>query len=128
MPEFEVFDKSKTIPRRLATVTVLKSRMLSLNLGAYTQLERPAAVELLYDWTKRIIGLRAVPSGIDHACFVRTPRRSRNGPFLVSAMAFLSYWEVDTGESRRWPAWMEDGVLCISLDDPWELAVGRGQH
>ena len=30
-------------------------------------------------------------------------------------MAFSHFYELDTTLTRRWPAYVEDGVLCIDL-------------
>lgn len=133
VPEFEVFDKDAFSSAHTPTITILKARVLSLNYAAFVALEQPAAVELLFDKVKRIIGLRVVPPNVRHACFVRRAGRSRHGPFLVSAMAFLDHYEVDAHESRRWRAWLEDETLCISLDDESERvtsnrAVPRDDH
>ena len=123
MPDFEVFDKSVLHRGYEPSVTILKRRLLSLNRAAYDALEQPCAVELLFDRKKHVIGLRAVPFSVPHACFVRSSGRSANGPYLVSAMAFLSHYEVDTSTSRRWPAWVESDVLCVNLEDESQLVV-----
>ena len=34
---------------------------------------------------------------------------------MVSGTAFTKYWNIDTEVSRRYPALMQDGVLCIDL-------------
>lgn len=121
MPDFEIFDKSVLMHGHGPTVTILKGRVLSLNRAAYLALEEPRAVELLFDRKKRIIGLRAVPPSVSHACFVRQSGRSANGPYLVSAMAFLTHYEIDTNESRRWPSWVENDILCVNLEDEAEV-------
>ncbi|MBE7188990.1 hypothetical protein [Jatrophihabitans endophyticus] len=123
MPDFEVFDKSVLHHGHGPAVTILKGRVLSLNRDAYVALEQPGAVELLFDRKKRIIGLRAVDPSVPHACFVRSSGRSSNAPHLVSAMAFLAHYEIDTSESRRWRCWVEDDVLCLNLEDESEVVV-----
>jgi hypothetical protein len=118
MPDFEVFDKANLSLRREPLVTILKAKILSLNQAAYAALEYPDAVELMYDRTKRIIGLRAVVATARHACFVRpSTAHSASGQFMVSAMAFLKHYEIATATSRRWVAWLEDEILCVALDD-----------
>lgn len=128
MPDFEVFDKSILARGRGPAVTILKGRMLSLNRAAHLALDEPHAVELLFDRKKRIVGLRAVPPNIAHACFVRSSGRSANSPHLVSAMAFLAHYEIDATESRRWPAWVENDILCVNLEDESELATSICAH
>ncbi|MBE7195990.1 MAG: hypothetical protein INR66_26360 [Gordonia polyisoprenivorans] len=123
MPDFEVFDKANVLAKHVPMVTLLKGRILSLNRAAFVALEQPKAVELLFDRVKRIIGLRPVLPSIPHACFVRTSGRGHNGPFLVSAMAFVRYYEIDTTESLRWEAWLEDETLCVPLDADAQLVA-----
>ena len=121
MPDFEVFDKTAVLHGRGPAVTILKGRLLSLNRAAHQALDHPHAVELLFDRKKRIIGVRAVEPRLPHACFVRRSGRSANGPYLVSAMAFLGHYEIDTAESRRFPAWVENDILCVNLEDEFEV-------
>lgn len=120
VPDFEVFDKDNVPSRRVPTVTILKARVLSLNWAAFVALDQPSAVELLFDRTERIVGLRGTAVRMRHASFVRWPNGCRNGPFLVSAMAYLDYYDIAAFESRRWRAWMDDGTLCIALDSESE--------
>jgi hypothetical protein len=124
LPDFEVFDKAHVLARHVPTLTILRGRVLSLNHAAYTALDEPSAVELLFDRVKRIVGLRAIAASAPHACFVRSGARRAHGPFLVSAMAFLGHYEIDTTVTRRWHAWVEDAVLCVALDDEYEVVTG----
>ena len=36
-------------------------------------------------------------------------------------MAFLGHYEIDTAESRRFPAWVENDILCVNLEDEFEV-------
>jgi hypothetical protein len=44
-----------------------------------------------------------------------TPRGT--GPFIVSAIAFIRFYDFDTSVSRRWPARLDDDTLCVDLTD-----------
>src|SRR5579875_1045258 len=114
MPEFESFSRRLVPSRHEPRVTLQKRGAISLNASAYRVLGTPSSVELLYDRNQRIIGLRPVDPGADNAYPVR-PATSASGPFVVSAMAFTRYYEIDTSVTRRWPAYLEDGVLCVAL-------------
>jgi hypothetical protein len=116
VPEFEVFDKNRIPGRHQPQVTILKQGVLSLNRAAFSVLYEPDAVELLYDATKHVIGLRLADPRLAHAMFVRRASPSPSGPFMVSAMAFLRHYEIDCHESRRWSGSLEDEVLCIALE------------
>jgi hypothetical protein len=95
-------------------VTLQKRGAISLNASAHRALGAPPSVELLYDRVQRIIGLRPVDPGVPNAYPVR-PATTASGPFVVSAMAFTRYYEIDTTVTRRWEAYVEDGVLCVDL-------------
>jgi hypothetical protein len=117
VPQFEVFTKALMPLKSEPTLTVQKNGAISLNKAAHVALGSPAAVELLYDQKTRTIGLRAVGSDADHAYAVRSSRGNGLSPFVISAMAFLHFYDIDVAVSRRWSAYLYDGVLCIDLDD-----------
>jgi hypothetical protein len=114
MPNFESFSKRLVPTRARPHVTIQKRGAMSLNRAAYDAIESPKAVELLYDGGNRIIGLRPIDTDADNAYAVR-PATTSAGPFVISAMAFSRFYEIDTTLTRRWPAYVEDGVLCIDL-------------
>lgn len=114
MSDFESFSRHLVPSRHEPRVTLQKRGAISLNASAYRMLGAPAAVELLYDRARRVIGLRPVDREAGNAYPVR-PATSASGPFVVSAMAFTRYYEIDTTVTRRWPVYLEDGVLCIDL-------------
>jgi hypothetical protein len=75
-------------------------------------------VELLYDRDDRVIGLRAIDAAAEHACRVRSTTGRDNGPYIISAVAFTRFYEIETRQSIRWEAELDDDVLCIYLDRP----------
>lgn len=115
MPQFETFTRSLVPLKREPHVTIQRRGTMSLNKSAHVALGSPAAVELLYDAGERIVGLRAVDPRADHAYMVR-PTNAANGPFAISAMAFTKFYGIVTDRSLRWPAYLDDGVLCIDLN------------
>lgn len=118
MPQFETFTKSMVPLKRDPHVTIQRRGTMSLNKSAYVALGSPEAVELLYDPAERIVGLRPVDPRADHAYTVRASTTSGSGTFAISAMAFTRFYDIDTTQSRRWPAYLDDGVLCINLNHP----------
>jgi hypothetical protein len=114
---FEVFTKALVPLKRDPTITIQKNGAISLNKAAQVALGAPDAVELLYDPTTRTVGLRGVDVDADHAYAVRSSRGNGLSPFVISAMAFLHFYDIDVAVSRRWSAYLYDGVLCIDLDD-----------
>lgn len=115
MPNFEVFTRRLIPLVKQPAVTVQRRGNISINRAAFVAMGEPEAVELLYDATEQIIGLRGVPRTTDHAYPMRAQGGKDDGPYLVAGMAFTKYYGIDTSTSKRWPAAMEGGVLCIDL-------------
>jgi hypothetical protein len=113
---FEVFTKALVPLKREPTVTIQKNGAISLNKAAQVALGCPGAVELLYDESARTVGLRRVGADADHAYALRSSRGNGLSPFVISAMAFLHFYDIDVAVSRRWSAYLYDDVLCIDLD------------
>lgn len=101
--------------RAVPHVTIQKRGTLSLNRSAFDALGAPDAVELLYDRDARIVGLRAAPVTSDDASLVRATSKVGRGPWVVSAMAFTKFYEIDISTTLRHEAYLEDGVLCVDL-------------
>lgn len=118
MPSFETFHKSMSALARDPAVTVHKSRVLSLNGSAYVALGSPAAVELLFDRDSQTIGLLPADPTKAHCSFIRRAAPGANGPFLISAMAFIRHYGIVCVETLRWPADVIEGVLCVRLTSP----------
>ena len=122
--QFETFTKSLVPLAAMPRVTLQKRGTITLNTAAYAVLGSPEAVELLYDREARVLGLRRVPGSTQHAAFVRPSTKSGRGPYVISAMAFMRYYDIDTEVARRWWATSRDGVLCVDLAGPF-TDVGR---
>lgn len=117
MPKFETFTKHLVPLKRDPHVTIQRRGTMSLNKSAHVALGSPDAVELLYDCADRIVGLRPVDPRADHAYMVRPSTNAVSGPFAISAMAFTKFYDIDTTQSLRWAAYVDDGVLCINLNE-----------
>lgn len=116
MPDFEVFTKRLVPLKKTPLVTIQKRGTISLNKSAYSALGEPEAVELLYDRDERIVGLRAAESSLEHAYPVRSATGRGSGPYIISAIAFTKFYDIDTEQSLRWRAHLVEDVLCIDLD------------
>jgi hypothetical protein len=117
MPNFETFSRSLLQLKAEPQITVLRRGTMSLNKSAYTALGSPDAVELLYDTDERIVGLRPIDARAQNAYVVRQPAGAGKGPFVITAMAFTKFYGIDTTQSLRREAFLDDGVLCMSLND-----------
>ena len=125
MPNFEKYSKDLVPLKRDPWVTLQKRGAISLNQSAFVLLERPAAVELLYDADGMIIGLRKADVHGRDVHFVRSPSGKEAGPFVISAIAFLKYYEINLDSSYRWPAYLDDGTLCIDLGRPGTVVTSN---
>jgi hypothetical protein len=117
MPNFETFHRAELAWSVDPFVTIQRRRMISLNAAAYRAIDSPDSVELLFDPGARIVGLRPVNRARDTAHHVR-PTSPTSGPYLISATAFLRFHQLEVGLSTRWPAYVEDAVLCVDLNFP----------
>ena len=110
---FEVFDKRNTSLRRATSVSIQKRGVISINRAAYTLMGTPECVELLYR-DNGVVGIRGVGDDMPHGYAVRGAGRSAGtGPVMVAGSAFTAFYDIDTTVSRRYPARLDDGVLCF---------------
>ena len=117
MANFETFRRSLVPLRSKPAVTIHVRGTVSLNASAVAALGSPAAVELLYDKVLRIVGFRATDPKKDTAHALR-PTADGTGPSVVSALTFLRFHDLQPAVSRRWEAYLDDGVLCVDLRLP----------
>jgi hypothetical protein len=125
MPNFEVFTKKLVPLGKKPAVTIQRKGVMSFNQAAYDLIGAPKAVELLYDRTERIIGVRAVDPDTPHAYEPRGAVNKDNGPYLVSGTAFVNHYGIDTTTSRRYPVSLQGDVLCIDLKEGGTAVVGN---
>jgi hypothetical protein len=123
LPNFESFDRSLVVRAKTPTVRIRARGTLSLNVAAFLSLGSPQAVELLFDQVARIIGLRPIDHHFAHPCLMGSSSTSGRGPHVVSVLAFLRYYELHLSQTLRWVPYLDDGVLCVNLDDPAAVPV-----
>ncbi|MEU0521717.1 hypothetical protein [Streptosporangium sp. NPDC006007] len=113
---FEVFEKRMAPLGKAPSVTIQKRGLFSLNRAAHALMGAPKTVELLYDRSERIVGLRPIDEDAPHAYILRPQSSVKDtGPLLLAGTAFTTFYGIDTTVSRRWTPTMEDGILCIDL-------------
>lgn len=115
---FESFSRQMQTSKDEPCVTIHKRGTMSLNRPAYESIGFPASVELLFDRGAKMIGLREVPHDLPNAYHVRASTPSPSGPWVISAIAFTKYYDIDTTHSKRWAAYLQDGILCVDLTSP----------
>jgi hypothetical protein len=122
MPNWVTFNRRAAPVTKQPLVTIQKRGTLSLNGAAYEALGEPAAVELLYDLTERLVGFRPVDPEATHAYVPRRQGRAAN--YLVSGSAFTKYFDIETDTAMRYTAEKVDGVLVVDLKQPGTDATG----
>jgi hypothetical protein len=97
-------------------VTLQKRGTISFNKSAHVALGAPQAIELMYDANEQVIGFRSVDPKAEHAYPIR---ETNNGTsYVVSGRAFVGHYGINTDVSRRYPATIVDGILCLDLKTP----------
>lgn len=69
----------------------------------------------------------AVDPTVEHAYPLRAPTTKKERSFILSGTAFTKYYGIDTTVSIRRRAYMDDGVLCIDLNDPGTVVTSNRQ-
>ncbi|MQA15703.1 MAG: hypothetical protein GEV09_16530 [Pseudonocardiaceae bacterium] len=105
-------------------MTIQKKGTLSLNKAAQVALGEPDAVELLFDASERIVGMRGADLSLAHAYPLRA-QKPGFGPYVVAGTAFTKYYGIDTTTARRWIAYMDEGVLCLDLKEEGTIATSN---
>jgi hypothetical protein len=119
---FEVFKKRMVAQTGQPQVTIQRGgRTIAFNEAALVALDRPEALELLYDREAQVMGLRAVSKDAPHAYIVL--HNSRGTTHMVAGLLFTKHCGIPTDVARRWPASMDGDVLCIDFKEPgWDVA------
>lgn len=111
---FELYQRQRFAPSPDPIITIQRKGLLSLNRAAYDALGAPPAVELLYNRSDRLIGVRKAKQGADHAIDLR----SRTGTaWTVSAKGFLRFYGIDVPAAVRRLARVKEGMLVIDLKE-----------
>jgi hypothetical protein len=101
-------------------VTLNKRGVFSLNGATYTALGEPRFVELLYDRTNKVIGLRPTEETTKHAYPVRAQRNAKS--YLVGARAFYQAYDLNVGGLLVFDPTMEDDILVLEQDKATAVA------
>jgi hypothetical protein len=127
---FEVFNKKAAGRLKKPTITVQKRGTLSMNAAAAAFLAGGEApnellVELLYDRERKVIGLRRTETENVNTYKVR--KQPKSDSYLVAGKAFTQYYEIPTGEARRYLAKeFEDGILGAELAGDYSDVTREG--
>lgn len=117
--EFEVFRRKHLPAVKAPAVTLMSRGQISINDAAFAELGSPKAVELMFSRADRVIGIRPVDPSEPHAYMPRTVAKNNgHGPYVVSGAAFMNYFGIDLGETKRYPVAVQNGTLVVDLKQP----------
>jgi hypothetical protein len=102
MPKFEEFSREDSRASREGPMFTLQARgLISLNQAAFTALDKPDAVALLYDTAENIVAMRKVPKSHQNAYTVRKQQQAQS--YVVGAQGFIAHYGIPTQRARRFP-------------------------
>ncbi len=116
MRNFTTYKPKALPPSAEALVSIARGwKTIGLNQASFLAVGEPEAVELLFDESEKILGLRKVSPSESDAIPVRKQDRARN--YVISSQGFASYFGLQADVGRRHPAKLEDGVLTVDLKE-----------
>jgi hypothetical protein len=112
---WELFTGRHTRYEQEAMVSIQTRGNMSLNAAAWKALGRPEAVELLWNESQRLVGIRAADPQAEHAYALRSVERATT--HILSFIAFAQTYgiPIDTEAARRYAAEVRDNMLIIDL-------------
>ena len=127
--KWETFEgqQYRTTARKEPRVTLGAKGTLYLNGHAFEALGAPAAVEMLFDGNRRVIGLKPVDVKKRNAFVIKHHGKSGNYK-RISASAFCTHYRIKTRETVLFDGvdLDNDGVLLLDLGRT--IRVGRGSR
>jgi hypothetical protein len=121
---WEVFrGRQNRVERRKEPRVTLGKGAFYLNDKAFEVLERPAAVEMLYDGNRRIIGLRPIDPRKDNAFLLKEHRSNYK---RIAAASFCTNYRLKYDRTLLFEGvdLNDDGVMMLDLGKTIE--IGRG--
>ena len=118
MPNFEVFHREQLRPVETPTVTIRVNGGLSLNGAAYEAIGKSTWVQLLFDRTEKLIGIREAADAEADSAWKALPVRSIGGGASISCRSFVTFCGLNGVTGRRFPAELREGLLCVDVSLP----------
>lgn len=118
MPNFETYQPATPEPADQPYVTITTHGEIKLSKSATQLIGQPRKVELHYDRMARVVGISpAVKSNGIPLRVLRHEGLNVHGHTIArdDAVPFLEHFNIDHSVTRRYPAYVADGVLCLDL-------------
>lgn len=112
---FEMFlgSSGRSVPG--PSVTLGKSGTLTVNDAALALVGTPEVCTMHYDRERQIIGLKPCEANTPYARMLKSKKSQCR--IAVSLSSFLTYYGIETTETRRYEARELDGMLCFKLTE-----------
>lgn len=120
---FEVFDKRNAPLKKAPSLTIQKRGIIAMNSAAHAMIGNVEIVDLLFDKERRVMAIRPAEMS-PHAYALRVNKRS--GQAILSAAAFVKFYNIDATVSRRYEPFKDADMLCVSVDG--ESVAVHGNH
>jgi hypothetical protein len=122
MEGFEVFEKYHSRSVKELYVTIQKRGTISLNRASYRAMGSPKYAELLFNRSKRLIGIRPANTASGRTVPVR--RQGHSESYLIAGLTFTKEYDIDSSVARRFVATLDGNMLVIDLNSPSTDATG----
>lgn len=114
MEGWEVFEKVSYREAEMV-VSIYKSGQIALTKAVCDAIGSDD-IELLYNRELNKIGIQATSEDSKNAHKLRKPNRQTSK--LTSAAAFLTYYQLDSVRSNKYPAIKEGGMIVVDINKP----------
>jgi hypothetical protein len=122
MDDFEVFEKYHSRSVKELFVTIQRRGNISLNRAAFRAMGSPEFAELLFNRSKRLIGIRPTKSRSGRTVPIRKQGQSES--YLIGGLTFTKEFDIDSSVARRFVATMQGNMLVVDLNSPSTDATG----
>ena len=109
-----------------ARVTLSPNRTFGLNEHAYRAIGSPAAVEMMYDAGRHMIGLRPCDPQKKNAFLVKSRLKGKH--FQISSGAFLNHFDIKAERTMRFERVDVEPDGTLALDLSLTTVVTRGSR
>lgn len=124
MPQFEEYPRtSGRIGTAEMMLTIQKDGAITINRPSWEAFGQPKYCALLYDRREKILGLRKVAEDYPNAYAVQPAASGKS--FMINGRGFCIYYAIPTGQARRYPAVVVDGVLQVDLKQAGTLVISN---
>lgn len=91
-----------------------------LNRKTVSELGDPEGVVLLFERSRRLIGIKASPLDVEHSYELKHQGSTNN--FFIRAKSFCNYYSINVGDSISFnDVFIDNGMVVLNLDNVTEV-------